>query len=510
MTKMLPAARSARTAVALASLLCLVATSACGTRLTDNEIAEDQAIAVTGAVVAPGADGAGSGDLPVANGAMPLDTGGTAVANAGAAADGGTAAATNPAKGAGGKTGSSSGGTSAGNTPADSKTTTKGAGATGAGDAPCTKALAPIVIGQTGAFSGLLGGSMGLQRLGLSVWGNWVNANGGIRCHPVKLYQMDDGSDPSKTASNINDMVTNKKAIAIVGANIPITMGAARSAANRLGVPLVGGDGGDNAWNTDPNAFQSGGSFTPASAGGFVDAVRETGFKKLGLIYCIEATPCAQMHKEFDKVAAATGAQIAFQQGVSLTQSDYTAECQNLKNAGAQIVGLYVDAASQQRIARSCISIGYKPVLETGGLSVSPTVINDPNIRTLTEYVGNINAPYTATGTPALDALHAAFKTHTGSPVPDQPSVIGWTAGILFKAAIDSLDLAAVQGPITTAMVYEGLYQLKDPTLGGLSPPLKFVKGQGSGIIPCFTTFKISTKGIELPGPKFKCMPWKA
>jgi branched-chain amino acid transport system substrate-binding protein len=509
MNRTRPRARSVRSAAAVTALLCLLATSACGTRLTDNEIAQDQAVAVTGANVAPGSESSGSTDVPVANGAMPLATNGPAAPAPGTAANNAAGAAV-PGKNGGANASKGGAGTGAVTAPSGSKFAAKSAGSATADDAPCTRPLAPIVIGQTGAFSGLLGGSMGLQRLGLSVWANWVNANGGIRCHPVKLYQMDDGSDPSKTASNINDLVTNKKAIALVGVNVPITMGAARSAAARLGVPLVGGDGGDDAWNTDPNAFQSGGSFTPASAGGFVDAVRETGSTKLGLIYCIEATPCAQMHKQFDKVAAASGGQIAFQQGVSLTQSDYTAECQNLKNAGAQIVGLYVDAASQQRVARSCMSIGYKPALETGGLSVSPTVINDANIRALTEYVGNINAPYTSTGTPALDALHAAFKTHTGADVPDQPSVIGWTAGILFKEAIESLDATVAKGAITTAMVYDGLYALKDNTLGGLAPPLKFTRGQGSGIIPCFTTFKISTKGIELPGPKFKCMQWKA
>lgn len=501
-------ARSARGALALGSLLCLVATSACGTRLADNEIAEDQAIAVTGASVVPGAEPSGSGDVPVANEGVPLATGDTAAADSGTAVDGGAAAAS-PTKDGGAKASTGGAGTSTGTPPSGSEATTKGAGSTTSAEAPCTKPLAPIVIGQTGAFSGLLGGSMGLQRLGMSVWANWVNANGGIRCHPVKLYQMDDGSDPSKTASNINEMVTNKKAIAIVGINAPITMAAARSAAARLDVPIVGGDGGDDLWNSDPNIFQSGGSFSPASAGGFVDAVRETGYKKLGLIYCIEATPCSQMNKHFGKVVAASGGQDVFKQGVSLTQSDYTAECQNLKNAGAQIVGLYVDAASQQRFARSCTSIGYKPVLETGGLSVSPAVINDPNIRAMTQYVGNINAPFTATGTPALDTMHAAFKAHTGADVPDQPSVIGWTAGILFKAAIDSLDAAAVKAPITTAMVLDGLYGLKDKSLGGLAPPLRFTRGQPSGVIPCFTTFRITTTGIELPGPKFKCMQWK-
>jgi branched-chain amino acid transport system substrate-binding protein len=193
-----------------------------------------------------------------------------------------------------------------------------------------------------------------------------------------------------------------------------------------------------------------------------------------------------------------------------LTQSDYTAECQNLKNSGAQIVGVYVDAASQSRFARSCKSIGYQPVLETGGLSVSQTVLNDPNIQAMGLFVANTNAPYVATGTPGLDLMQGAFKTLSGSPIPDQPSVIGWASGMLFKGAIDSLDPGVAKGSITTAMVYDGLYGLKDKTLGGLAPTLKFTKGQPSGVIPCYTIFKVTTKGVITPGPKFKCLAWKS
>lgn len=503
MNRTMPRARSAKGAVALASLLCLLATTACGTRLNDTEIAADQAVTVTNATTGQAPAGQGDGLVPdgaVVPGAVTTDSpAAVAGAQPGAGALPGGGAATTKGGGSTSTGGSSTSG---------SKAAAGDGGGTKAA-AVCTEQLAPIVIGQTGVFSGLVGQSTGNIRLGMSVWANWVNANGGIQCHPLKLYQMDDGSDPSRTAANVNELVTNKKAIALVGLNVPITMGAARSAAARLGVPIIGGDGGDPAWNTDPNLFMSGGSFDVASAGGFVEAVRETGFKKLGLIYCIEASPCQATHQHFAQTVAAAGGQDVFQQSVSLTQSDYTAECQNLKNSGAQIVGVYVDAASQSRFARSCKSIGYSPVLETGGLSVSQTVLNDPNIQAMTLYVGSINAPYVATGTPGLDTLHAAFKTFTGAAIPDAPSLIGWSAGMLFKGAIDSLDAATAKGVISTAKVLDGLYGLKDKTLGGLAPTLKFTRGQPSGVFPCYTVFKLTTKGVSASGPKFTCINWK-
>ncbi|GAA0623857.1 hypothetical protein GCM10009547_28690 [Sporichthya brevicatena] len=495
--------------MALAAVLCVLATSACGTRLSDAEIGQVQAATVTvtnPATALPGAEAgggtaAGAGNVAGAAGSaevVPQPGSGEAAAASGAAGPAAVSAA-----------GVSGGSTTASVTGAKPGTSKAAAAGAAAGER-CTRALEPIILGQTGVFSGLVGQSTGNQRLGMSVWSNWVNANGGIRCHPVKLYQMDDGSDPSRTAANVNELVTTKKAIALVGVNVPITMGAARSAAARLGVPIVGGDAGDAAWNTDPNLFLSGGSSAAAWSGGIVEAARETGFTKLGLIYCIEASPCQQMNQYFAQTVEAAGAQDVFRQSVSLTQSDYTAECQNAKNAGVQIMAVYVDAASIQRFVRSCKSIDYRPVMETGGLAISPGVPKDPDIQAFTLYVGSPNAPYTATGTPGLDTLHTAFRTHTGADVPDAPSLIGWAAGMLFKGAIDSLDVERVKGAVTTAMVYDGLYSLKDKTLGGLAPPLVFKRGQPSGVIPCYTYFKITTQGIQTPGAKFRCInSWK-
>ena len=51
-----------------------------------------------------------------------------------------------------------------------------------------------------------------------------------------------------------------------------------------------------------------------------------------------------------------------------------------------------------------------------------------------------------------------------------------WAAMELFGTAVK----AGGTGPVTSASILAGLYTLKDETLGGLAPPLTFVKGQAN------------------------------
>jgi branched-chain amino acid transport system substrate-binding protein len=165
-----------------------------------------------------------------------------------------------------------------------------------------------------------------------------------------------------------------------------------------------------------------------------------------------------------------------------------------------------VDAASLARLASSCKGIGYSPVLMTGGIAISPSVLQNPTIQSLKLFFGNAAVPFTATGTPALDQVHAAFKQFMGQDIPDEPAMYGWTSGMILKAAIDALGSAARNGPITTAMVKQGLYLLKNETLGGLVPPLTYINGQPSPVSTCYTALLLTTSGLSAPnGSKFSC-----
>jgi branched-chain amino acid transport system substrate-binding protein len=491
----------------------VIVLAACGSRLPESHIVDAARGYPAGAVASGTNLGAGGGSVVGANG-----TGSNGGGNGGGTAlsPGATGALTGGPSGgatlAAGGPGGASGGASAGGGVAGSGSG-GGAGAgggvgsgAGSGSAPCTKQGSPIVIGQDGAFSGLVGQSTGNMKLGLSVWAKWVNAQGGLQCHPVQLYQEDDGSDPSTAAANVSDLVKNKHAVALVGSDTPIVIASEQSQADQLGVPMVGGDLVTTTWNTDPNLFPQGGSALQVYAGVMSVVKQVTHVTKVGLLYCVEASVCGVVNQNFSRIVAPSGMKVVTTKSISLTQASFTSECQTMKSGGVQYIFTFMDSASLARLTTSCNSLDYHPILGTSAIALAPSVFADPNIQRDNMFYGNSFVPFTATGTAALTAMHNAFKTYTGQDVQDENSVAGWTSGLLFGAAIDALGTSARNQAITPDMVRQGLWSLKRATLGGMVPPITYSKGKPAPINPCYSVLQLTTSGQKAPnGFKFAC-----
>jgi len=501
--------------------MCAVAAlAACGTRLSDSAIeTAAQGVVPSNAVGTQGSNNTASGGSEPLGGSS-AGTGSVSGGFSGGKKSGGSTTGTTGSVGAGSGgtsvgsgsgTGSATrGGTAGGTVSGPAAGGNVGGGvkpATGSsGNAPCTSQGAPLIIGQPGAFSGFVGQSAGNMKLGMSVWAKYVNANGGLQCHPVQLYQEDDGADPSKTAANVNDLVKNKHVVALVGSDTSITIAAEQSTADALGVPMVGGELVVTDWNTDPNMFPQGGSALQVDAGLVAEIGRETHVSKIGLLYCVEASICGVVNQNFAKIVAPSHMNIVGTKSVSLTQATFTSECQSMKSGGAQLVFTYMDSAALTRFVSSCDSIDYHPVLASSAIALAPSVFANPSLQRDTVFYGNAFVPFTATGTPALDTMHNSFKQYAGQDVPDEPSVAGWTSGLLLQAAIDALVNAARNGPITSAMVVQGLLALHQNNLGGMVPPLTFIKGKPAPINPCYTVLELTTSGQRAPnGYQFSC-----
>jgi branched-chain amino acid transport system substrate-binding protein len=70
--------------------------------------------------------------------------------------------------------------------------------------------------------------------------------------------------------------------------------------------------------------------------------------------------------------------------------------------------------------------------------------------------------------------------------VPDQSALSGWASGKLFEAAMAAVSAKARAGSITTDLVYEGLYSLKNETMDGLGPGVTFHRGGLPSTQPCY------------------------
>jgi branched-chain amino acid transport system substrate-binding protein len=491
--------------------------SACGSRVSGEEVLagagggtvrlDEQSISELQAATA------GSGAAAPAASAPDAGAGTTAAApgDAGAAAPDTTGTSTgvvNPKPGAPGTPAAGAGKAARNPAAAAAK---PAAGTVGAAAAPatCTGPGTPIKVGQIGAFSGDAGPITANARTALAAWAQSVNARGGIACHPIQLYAVDDGADPAKASALVQQLVKEKGVVALVGAFDAIGFKGIQSAVERLKVPVVGGDGIDFGWNESPYLFPTGSGLLGAIRGALKQTVA-SGKKNLGLLYCVEASACTNGAKIIPPLAKEAGAEITYSAAISLTQPDFTAQCQAAKNAGVQAMGMAMDGASIARVSRSCASINYHPQLVTNGLVLSAQNSADPNIRKNTLSSASAVAPWMVANqdTPGQREYHAALKKFAPNSEPTANSITAWAAGKLFEAVIANLGDAAVGKAITTADVMTGLGKVKKETLGALTPPFTFTPGQKAAPqVPCVYYTLLDSRGwTAAKGSKYECV----
>jgi branched-chain amino acid transport system substrate-binding protein len=458
----------------------VLALSACGSRVTGEEVLagagggtvrlDDASIAELSKAAAAG----GGGTAPV------TDAGSAAAPAPAAPADSGTAPDVGVQKPAPGT--SADAATKPGrNRPAAAAAKPAAGTAPAAANsaASCTSPGTPLKVGQIGAFSGVSGPITANARTAMAAWVQAVNTSGGIACHPVQLYAVDDGGDPAKASALFQQLVREKGVQAIVGLFDPLGFKGIRDSAERLKVPVVGGDGLDFAWNDSPYLF-------PAGAGilgivrGAVRQARDAGKTNFGLLYCVEAAVCTNVTKVVPPETESAGGKVTYSAAISLTQPDFTAQCQAAKNANVEALGLAMDGASMARVARSCATIGYHPLLVTNGLVLSASNAADPSIRKNMLSSSSPVAPWMpdTQDTPGQREYHAALKKYAPQSQPTGNSMAAWAAGKLLEAAIANLGPVAVGKAITSADVMAGLGKINKETLGGLTPPMTFKPGQ--------------------------------
>lgn len=444
-----------------------LALSACGTRASEEEVLRG---AGGGPVtLTPDQLTNLSGRAPAGGVTAPTTVGGPAAPGAVATAPAGATA-----PGTGGSTGAiTAPGRNTGMSPRTGSTTTSAK--------TCAKQGVPVVVGQVGSFSGVLGPVNAGAKTGLQVWAKAINAQGGIACHPVTVVAADDGADPSKTQAAVQDLVQNKHAVAILGSFVQLSYAGLKSGIESQNVPAIGGDLADPNWNASRMAFPQGANIRAQVIGAYKQAA-EQGRKKMALLYCVESSVCSNVKKVTidEHGAEQAGATVVYSAQVSLTQSDFTAQCQNAKNAGADVIAAAVDGSASIRIARSCSALNYHPVFATATSTMGASQAQDPGLKANTIVIASSVAPWSNNDNAAQAAYQTAMKTYANGTPTDASSIIAWVSGQLFAAAINKLGDEAVNKPITSALVLKGLGLIKKETLGGLIPPLSFSPGQAN------------------------------
>ncbi|MCA1844721.1 MAG: ABC transporter substrate-binding protein [Actinobacteria bacterium] len=472
-----------------------------------------------GAVASPGGNAPGSGGTPggagagaaagtTGNGTNPAaaDTasqasGRPSSATPGKAQSGGSTTAAQGSAGA--ATGGHSGGSGA--TPGGNPTggAAVPAPAPGAGGGA---ALAEIRLGSFGVQSGILGATMTPFFQGARAWVADITARGGLNGHPVRLIMGDDGGDPAKAQALARRMVEQDKVQAFYTVAAPTTLQAATPYLEQVQVPIIGLCECNPAVDESPMAFQPGiGSTTGLAWAHVAPLVGMSDKRKLSIFYCREVPSCEQSAGGIKKLAGQVGVQVVHETQMSLAQPDYTAEVLSAKNAGADALIVVADGATIIRILRSAHRQGYKPQVSTPTAGYQPSFIRSGGEDVEGVVVASSTVPWSTS--PRFADYRAAMARY----VPDgEMSTLGaemWGTGKL-------IELLAKRFPAnpTSADFLNGLYALRGETVGGIFPPLAFVKGKGHGDTnQCVVPVKVVSGQFKpLSDDQFSCAPgWR-
>ena len=351
----------------------------------------------------------------------------------------------------------------------------------GPGPAPVAPATrSPLLLASVGSYSGPAGSALLPMLQGAQVWVTHINSRGGVNGHPVKLFVYDDGFDPARHRAQIQEAVERRKVLAFLQNGETQTGGSSVDYVTEKRIPVIGITGGESWAYSSPMYFPQLPSANFQLDGAPPSVARmlvPRGVTKIGTIVCVEIPECSNGERVWSNSAKRVGMEYIYRAKASLTQPDFTAECLAARNAGAQSLFVLMDPNTVGRIAASCARQNSHPTIALMGTALAAFMERDPNLDGLVAHTTIV--PWFTSGTPATDEFQSAMAQF-GKDVSPYTAVWGWVSGKLLEKAGANLP-----EPPTTAAILDGLWSIKDDTLGGMTMPLTFVRDEKPKGLAC-------------------------
>lgn len=361
--------------------------------------------------------------------------------------------------------------------------------------APAPGAKTEIVIGSVGNYSGIPGTFMAPGSRVVQAWAKWANANGGVKGHPVRYIVADDGSDPARHQQLVQEFVERRGVIAFVYNGYPLTGQASVRYLTDKRVPTIGSEGSGQWFNESPMyfpPFAHGHILMEAWLAGAAELLLPQGKKKLGFVACQEVQFCHDAQAVWPGLASKVGFDLAYSARVTLAQPSFTAECLGARNAGVDFFYVVSDGNSLHRVARDCKSVGYTPTFGFPSTVIKNEDAADPKVDGLVTTPPFL--PWTAEGSPELALFRdVVTRLAPGTNAEGNPEA-GWVSARLFEAAV-----GRSAAPTTSAGILEGLWSLRDETVGGTLPALNFSRDKANPAAQCWS--HLVAKGGRLVSP---------
>ena len=365
------------------------------------------------------------------------------------------------------------------------------------------KQASPVTFGSVGTLSGPAASTFKPAVEGAQLWVKYINGKGGLNGHAVRAVLYDDGADPSRHRAQVQDAVERQNVLGFLLNAEALTGQSSVEYLDAKRVPVIGTASGVNWVYSSPMYFSQAsdgeavyGTFLPSLISQVPDK------KKVGYVTCIEAAAaCDAVVKVVDRQAKDLGLEVVYQGRASIAQPDYTAECISARRAGAEMFMLLMDSNSTRRLVSSCVRQGYRPVFFNGATNLLDDWKEDPNLE---GFIGNSQIfPYFQKGTPATDEFQQVILSQGKGLLLGVGTALGWTAGKLLEKAG-----AKLPEPPTREALLDGLWSIKNDTLGGLTLPLTFHRDRPATPRSCWFNIAIKNASWVSPdGVKLQCYP---
>lgn len=234
-----------------------------------------------------------------------------------------------------------------------------------------------IVIGASIPLSGPLASFGSFEKFGYQQAVSEANAAGGIKVNgkklKVKLKLLDDKTDPNTVSSNIDSLVSDDKANALLGSCTPALVIPGAIAAERAKVPFVTACapvhafGATRKWKWAWDVFFDETQLAPVAFKSLSDSGAKTN-DKVALLHDNGPDGVALAHA-MPAAAQAAGYQVVLNDSFPTDATDLSAAVRKAKASGADV--LFVDAVTPQAVSirKQMATAAYAPkvvIMEKG------------------------------------------------------------------------------------------------------------------------------------------------
>jgi branched-chain amino acid transport system substrate-binding protein len=338
--------------------------------------------------------------------------------------------------------------------------------ATTAGPGTSTDASGdPIVIGQLVSRTGFGASTFADGAKATEAWQAWVNGNGGISGHPVRVEVVDDQSSGAIALAATESLVTTKNVIALVGAFDPIAEASSLPYLESNSIALI------NSFPVLPQDFSSQvvfpiGQNTVDDVASSLAVMKVAGHDDVALVACAETPACAGLGAVLEAEAPRAGIGFGGTLTVSATATDYTAQCLKLRQDDVAVLWMATAATVTEAFQADCSRQDYKPTYFFGYNAFTPSLLS---ISGMTALGANYTVPFFS-DVPALADFHHAMAAAGYGSAESVGSLDTWAALEMFRTAMENY-LPSIGGRVPTSEdVFAALYTIKDEDLGGILP----------------------------------------